>query len=130
MRALSHRVRPALLLAILIAATPAAAARVPRNPVLAACYTSVSEITRALQVEPFEVNRFARLARWAEGRPVGACQVAYLLPVFGFAETMLRALAILAPHVVDRENNGIIIDVFPMASEREAARRLLGVPVH
>ena len=57
---------------------------------------------------------------------VAVSHIERVLPLFSFSQDKLRALEIMAPRIVDRQNAFKIYNLFTFSNDKEKARRILG----
>jgi hypothetical protein len=117
--------RAAALLVLLFTAAAGATARA-RYPLR----TLIDEprlraVEASVRAEQFRDEKVAALEHAARIHWFTVAQAERLIPLFEWREDRLRALAQVAPWLVDGDNAPRLLALFPDSSDRERARRLL-----
>ena len=90
--------------------------------------SELSSLITSIRAEGFSENKLRVLTAAAPLSYFLVEQVAELLPLFGFVEERLKALAALQPQILDRRNAFRLYRLFPFSSEKDSARRILERP--
>ena len=75
--------------------------------------------------ESFSSNQLRVLGEAAQGTCFTVAQVEQTLPLFSFEADQLKALQLMAPRILDRQNNFRIYGLFTFESGKQQARRIL-----
>lgn len=100
----------------------------PPPPGPSCAYTSDSDLSSliaAIQGESFSSSQLRVLADAAQGRCFLVAQVAEILPLFTFEDDRVKALQLLKPGIVDRQNAFRIYSLFTFEASKEQARHIM-----
>jgi len=82
-------------------------------------------VIAAIKSESFSSNQLRVLADASQGSCYFVAQVEQIIPLFSFEADQLKALQIMAPRIVDRQNNFRIYGLFTFDSGKQQARHIL-----
>ncbi len=82
-------------------------------------------VLSAIKRESFSSNQLRVLGEAAQGTCFTVAQVEQTLPLFSFEADQLKALQLMAPRILDRQNNFRIYGLFTFESGKQQARRIL-----
>ncbi len=82
-------------------------------------------VLSAIKNESFSSDQLRVLGEAAQGSCFTVAQVEQTLPLFSFEADQLKALQIMAPRILDRQNNFRIYGLFTFESGKQQARRIL-----
>ena len=82
---------------------------------------------KTIKRESFDKDRLKLLSVGVLDNYFSSRQCAKLLSIYSFDKEKLRALDILAKHIVDLNNAHLILDSFRFESERRKAAKILGL---
>lgn len=82
-------------------------------------------VLAAIRNESFSSDQLRVLGEAAHGSCFTVAQVEQTLPLFSFEADQLKALQIMAPRILDRQNNFRIYGLFTFESGKQQARRIL-----
>lgn len=85
----------------------------------------VSELAAAIQGESFSSGQLRVLGDFAQGSCFLVAHVERILPLFSFEEDKLKALQLMAPTLVDRQNAFRIYKLFTFDASKDQARQIL-----
>lgn len=100
----------------------------PPPPGPSCAYTGDSDLSSligAIQGESFSSSQLRVLADAAQGRCFLVAQVAEILPLFTFEDDRIKALQLLKPGIVDRQNAFRIYSLFTFEASKEQARHVM-----
>jgi hypothetical protein len=87
--------------------------------------TGLASLRASIERESFSQGKLRVLEQAAASHYFLAAQVRTLLGEFSFANDRMRALELLAPRLVDRNNAFVIYDALTFTPEKQRARQLL-----
>ena len=73
----------------------------------------------------FDDNKFDLIEVASLGCYYSCTQVVRIMKIFPFDDEQLKALKMMAPHIVDLQNTGLIYKVFSFDSEKEKAEEII-----
>ena len=73
----------------------------------------------------FDDNKFDLIEVASLGCYYSCAQVVRIMKIFPFDDEQLKALKMMAPHIVDLQNTGLIYKVFSFDSEKEKAEEII-----
>ena len=73
----------------------------------------------------FDDNKFDLIDVASLGCYYSCAQVVRIMKIFPFDDEQLKALKMMAPHIVDLQNTGLIYKVFSFDSEKEKAEEII-----
>ena len=73
----------------------------------------------------FDDNKFDLIEVASLGCYYSCAQVARIMKIFPFDDEQLKALKMMAPHIVDLQNTGLIYKVFTFDSEKDKAEDII-----
>ena len=82
-------------------------------------------VIAAIKSESFSSNQLRVLGEASQGSCYFVAQVEQIIPLFSFEADQLKALQIMAPGIVNRQNTFRIYGLFTFDSGKQQARRIL-----
>ena len=73
----------------------------------------------------FDDNKFDLIEVASLGCYYSCAQVVRIMKIFPFDDEQLKALKMMAPHIVDLQNTGLIYKVFSFDSEKDKAEEII-----
>ena len=73
----------------------------------------------------FDDNKFDLIEVASLGCYYSCAQVVRIMKVFPFDDEQLKALKMMAPHIVDLQNTGLIYKIFSFDSEKDKAEEII-----
>ena len=73
----------------------------------------------------FDDNKFDLIEVASLGCYYSCAQVVRIMKIFPFDDEQLKALKMMAPHIVDFQNTGLIYKVFSFDSEKDKAEEII-----
>ena len=73
----------------------------------------------------FDDNKFDLIEVASLGCYYSCAQVVRIMKIFSFDDEQLKALKMMAPHIVDLQNTGLIYKVFSFDSEKDKAEEII-----
>ena len=73
----------------------------------------------------FDDNKFDLIEVASLGCYYSCAQVARIMKIFPFDDEQLKALKMMAPHIVDLQNTGLIYKIFSFDSEKDKAEEII-----
>lgn len=86
---------------------------------------SFSKLYNKVKQASFNNNKFDLIEVASLGCYYSCAQVARIMKIFPFDDEQLKALKMMAPHIVDLQNTGLIYKVFCFDSEKEKAEEII-----
>lgn len=87
--------------------------------------SDLQAVIGAIKNESFSSDQLRVLSEAAQGTCFTVAQIEQVLPLFSFEADQLKALQIMAPRLVDRQNTFRIYGLFTFESGKQQARRIL-----
>ena len=87
--------------------------------------TSFSKLYNKVKKASFDDNKFDLIEVASLGCYYSCAQVVRIMKIFPFDDEQLKALKMMAPHIVDLQNTGLIYKVFSFDSEKEKAEGII-----
>lgn len=79
----------------------------------------------SIEDQSFSADKIRTLQEGIGPQYVLVSHVERILPLFSFSADKLRALELMAPRIVDRQNNFKVYNLFTFSGDKEKARRIL-----
>ena len=73
----------------------------------------------------FDDNKFDLIEVASLGCYYSCAQVVRIMKIFPFGDEQLKALKMMAPHIVDLQNTGLIYKIFSFDSEKDKAEEII-----
>ena len=73
----------------------------------------------------FDDNKFDLIEVASLGCYYSCAQVVSIMKIFPFDDEQLKALKMMAPHIVDLQNTGLIYKIFSFDSEKDKAEEII-----
>ena len=73
----------------------------------------------------FDDNKYDLIEVASLGCYYSCAQVVRIMKIFPFDDEQLKALKMMAPHIVDLQNTGLIYKVFSFDSEKDKAEEII-----
>ena len=73
----------------------------------------------------FDDNKFDLIEVASLGCYYSCAQVVRIMKIFPFDDEQLKALKMMAPHIVDLQNTGLIYKIFSFDSEKDKAEEII-----
>ena len=73
----------------------------------------------------FDDNKFDLIEVASLGCYYSCAQVVRIMKIFPFDDEQLKALKMMAPHIVDLQNTGLIYKIFSLDSEKDKAEEII-----
>ena len=86
---------------------------------------SFSKLYNKVKQASFNDNKFDLIEVASLGCYYSCVQVVRIMKIFPFDDEQLKALKMMAPHIVDLQNTGLIYKVFSFDSEKEKAEEII-----
>ena len=86
---------------------------------------SFSKLYNKVKQASFNDNKFDLIEVASLGCYYSCAQVVRIMKIFPFDDEQLKALKMMAPHIVDLQNTGLIYKVFSFDSEKEKAEEII-----
>ena len=86
---------------------------------------SFSKLYNKVKKASFDDNKFDLIDVASLGCYYSCAQVVRIMKIFPFDDEQLKALKMMAPHIVDLQNTGLIYKVFSFDSEKEKAEEII-----
>ena len=86
---------------------------------------SFSKLYNKVKKASFDDNKFDLIEVASLGCYYSCTQVVRIMKIFPFDDEQLKALKMMAPHIVDLQNTGLIYKVFSFDSEKEKAEEII-----
>lgn len=86
---------------------------------------SFSKLYNKVKQASFNDNKFDLIEVASLGCYYSCAQVVHIMKIFPFDDEQLKALKMMAPHIVDLQNTGLIYKVFSFDSEKEKAEGII-----
>lgn len=80
----------------------------------------------SIENQSFSADKIRTLQDGVGSQYLMVSHVERVLPLFSFSQDKLRALELMAPRLVDRQNAFKIYNLFTFSADKEKARRILG----
>lgn len=86
---------------------------------------SFSKLYNKVKKASFDDNKFDLIEVASLGCDYSCAQVVRIMKIFPFDDEQLKALKMMAPHIVDLQNTGLIYQVFSFDSEKAKAEEII-----
>ena len=86
---------------------------------------SFSKLYNKVKKASFDDNKFDLIEVASLGCYYSCAQVVRIMRIFPFDDEQLKALKMMAPHIVDLQNTGLIYKVFSFDSEKDKAEEII-----
>ena len=86
---------------------------------------SFSKLYNKVKQASFNDNKFDLIEVASLGCYYSCAQVVRIMKIFPFDDEQLKALRMMAPHIVDLQNTGLIYKVFSFDSEKDKAEEII-----
>ena len=86
---------------------------------------SFSKLYNKVKKASFDDNKFDLIEVASLGCYYSCAQVVRIMKIFPFDDEQLKALKMMAPHIVDLQNTGLIYKVFSFDSEKDKAEEII-----
>ena len=86
---------------------------------------SFSKLYNKVKKASFDDNKFDLIEVASLGCYYSCAQVVRIMKIFPFDDEQLKALKMMAPHIVDLQNTGLIYKVFSFNSEKDKAEEII-----
>lgn len=86
---------------------------------------SFSKLYNKVKQASFNNNKFDLIEVASLGCYYSCTQVVRIMKIFPFDDEQLKALKMMAPHIVDLQNTGLIYKVFSFDSEKDKAEEII-----
>ena len=86
---------------------------------------SFSKLYNKVKKASFDDNKFDLIEVASLGCNYSCAQVVRIMKIFPFDDEQLKALKMMAPHIVDLQNTGLIYKVFSFDSEKDKAEEII-----
>ena len=86
---------------------------------------SFSKLYNKVKKASFDDNKFDLIEVASLGCYYSCAQVVRIMKIFPFDDEQLKALKMMAPHIVDLQNTGLIYKVFSFDSEKDKAEDII-----
>ena len=86
---------------------------------------SFSKLYNKVKQASFNNNKFDLIEVASLGCYYSCAQVVRIMKIFPFDDEQLKALKMMAPHIVDLQNTGLIYKVFSFDSEKDKAEEII-----
>lgn len=86
---------------------------------------SFSKLYNKVKKASFDDNKFDLIEVASLGCHYSCAQVVRIMKIFPFDDEQLKALKMMAPHIVDLQNTGLIYKVFSFDSEKDKAEEII-----
>jgi hypothetical protein len=85
----------------------------------------MERLAAAIKAEQFRDEKVAVLQHATQAYQFRVAQLVRLVPLFGWREDRIRAVAVVKRSLLDPENALTLLSLFPESSDREEVRRIL-----
>ena len=86
---------------------------------------SFSKLYNKVKKASFDDNKFDLIEVASLGCYYSCAQVVRIMKIFPFDDEQLKALKMMAPHIVDLQNTGHIYKIFSFDSEKDKAEEII-----
>lgn len=86
---------------------------------------SFSKLYNKVKKASFNDNKFDLIEVASLGCYYSCAQVVRIMKIFPFDDEQLKALKMMAPHIVDLQNTGLIYKIFSFDSEKDKAEEII-----
>ena len=86
---------------------------------------SFSKLYNKVKQASFNNNKFDLIEVASLGCYYSCAQVVRIMKIFSFDDEQLKALKMMAPHIVDLQNTGLIYKIFSFDSEKDKAEEII-----
>ena len=86
---------------------------------------SFSKLYNKVKKASFDDNKFDLIEVASLGCYYSCAQVVRIMKIFPFDDEQLKALKMMAPHIVDLQNTGLIYKIFSFDSEKQKVGEIL-----
>ena len=86
---------------------------------------SFSKLYNKVKKASFDDNKFDLIEVASLGCYYSCAQVVRIMKIFPFDDEQLKALKMMAPHIVDLQNTGLIYKIFSFDSEKDKAEEII-----
>ena len=86
---------------------------------------SFSKLYNKVKQASFNDNKFDLIEVASLGCYYSCAQVVRIMKIFPFDDEQLKALKMMAPHIVDLQNTGLIYKIFSFDSEKDKAEEII-----
>ena len=86
---------------------------------------SFSKLYNKVKKASFDDNKFDLIEVASLGCYYSCAQVVRIMKIFPFDDEQLKALKMMAPHIVDLQNTGLIYKVFSFDNEKDKAEEII-----
>ena len=86
---------------------------------------SFSKLYNKVKQASFDDNKFDLIEVASLGCYYSCTQVVRIMKIFPFDDEQLKALKMMAPHIVDLQNTGLIYKIFSFDSEKDKAEEII-----
>ena len=86
---------------------------------------SFSKLYNKVKKASFDDNKFDLIEVASLGCYYSCAQVVRIMKIFPFDDEQLKALKMMAPHIVDLQNTGLIYNIFSFDSEKQKVGEIL-----
>ena len=86
---------------------------------------SFSKLYNKVKKASFDDNKFDLIEIASLGCYYSCAQVVRIMKIFPFDDEQLKALKMMAPHIVDLQNTGLIYKIFSFDSEKDKAEEII-----
>ena len=87
--------------------------------------TSFNILYNKVKKASFDDNKFDLIEVASLGCYYSCAQVVRIMKIFPFDDEQLKALKMMAPHIVDLQNTGLIYKIFSFDSEKDKAEEII-----
>ena len=85
------------------------------------------KLLKGLKQEPFDQGKLTYIENFATARPLNCEQAATLLKCFAFDEGRIKAIKVLYPKLIDRQNFNDVLNAFVFDNSKADARKAVGL---
>jgi hypothetical protein len=89
--------------------------------------TLAEKLLKGLKQEPFDQGKLTYIENFAAARPLSCEQAATLLKCFAFDEGRIKAVKLLYPRLIDRQNFNDVLSTFVFDKSKAEARKAVGL---
>ena len=86
---------------------------------------SFSKLYNKVKKASFDDNKFDLIEVASLGCYYSCAQVVRIMKIFPFDDEQLKALKMMAPHIVDLQNTGLIYKIFSFDREKDKAEEII-----
>ena len=86
---------------------------------------SFSKLYNKVKKASFDDNKFDLIEVASLGCYYSCAQVVRIMKIFPFDDEQLKALKMMAPHIVDLQNTGLIYKIFSFDSKKDKAEEII-----